>query len=851
MKNLKKVLALALAIALSLTMFAGAAFTDQEEINKTEAVDTLVALGVINGMPDGSFNPDGNVTRAEMAKMIYAVRMRGNTDAGNFAGLSTSFTDLYDTWYRGYVKWAQAAGIIDGKSATTFDPNGSVTGTEAAKMLLVLAGYTSDRAGLTGVNWETNTIRYASQAGLLDNMDNVDLSQALPREYAAQLIYNALFTPMVRWSNDSESFEELTNKDQAGDSGNNEITTIGLQYMDLRFYEGTFAGNYKTGAPCKDGEIVIGDKAIEYDLDLSWIGEEVEVLYQDNNLKGTTATLDKDDIVYGITKTGDTAVYNITKDDLQDANSGKIKFGGVNYSAAASIDVYINYVEDTDTSYTAANFDKGGSLYQDSADTIKFVTNDEGEIATAYIIDKTVSQIVSLSSDKVTLRGAGVKDIEDDSVVLYDGAAKDDYVYYAELYENDSEIVVEKATVLEDQEVTAIKGDEITIDGTAYGKSAETNNTDMTSISGGSDMTAGDKYDVVLYGTRWVAADATEESYDDYALVLGAEDSTITGLTVKLLLADNTTRVVSVDEDYEAGIVDKDEGIMVGYTIDEDNVAKLYAVDKTSTDYQADYDKASKTLTYGASDKAVTASGAVAFLKDDDDEWKAYSADSLDDQTASAAVPVYTATKSGKLVAFAFDLGKAVAGAGGDDLYGWVVDDASSLKDYKTLPVWNGEETIEVRFDSSANLAGKKGTFVKIEDFNAEKEYAASALVNIDGNAASLAALAAGAEDKFTKIDSFDLDRNLIVLTNEQVTNASGAKTETENQGLTLADDYVIIGIDRENEAIYEDATLQEYTDIYGEDYNNVLVVTNSDGEVIVIFIDVNNNINNTGKYSG
>ena len=113
MKNLKKVLALALAIALSLTMFAGAAFTDQEEINKTEAVDTLVALGVINGMPDGSFNPDGNVTRAEMAKMIYAVRMRGNTDAGNFAGLSTSFTDLYDDWYRGYVKWAQAAGIID------------------------------------------------------------------------------------------------------------------------------------------------------------------------------------------------------------------------------------------------------------------------------------------------------------------------------------------------------------------------------------------------------------------------------------------------------------------------------------------------------------------------------------------------------------------------------------------------------------------------------------------------------------------------------------------------------------------------------------------------------------------
>ena len=298
--------------------------------------------------------------------MIYAVRMRGNTDAGNFAGLSTSFTDLYDTWYRGYVKWAQAAGIIDGKSATTFDPNGSVTGTEAAKMLLVLAGYTSDRAGLTGVNWETNTIRYASQAGLLDNMDNVDLSQALPREYAAQLIYNALFIPMVRWSNDSQSFEELTNTTQAGDGGANSITTVGLQYMGLRFFEGTFDGNYQTDSTLRDGYVTFTGTSgsqedepvtVAYDLDLAWIGEEVEVLYQDNNLRGDINELDPNDSIYGINQTGDTTVYNITKGDLQNATNGadKIRFGGVNYDASTDITVYVNYVEQTGDTYTAAD----------------------------------------------------------------------------------------------------------------------------------------------------------------------------------------------------------------------------------------------------------------------------------------------------------------------------------------------------------------------------------------------------------------------------------------------------------------------------------------------------------------
>ena len=41
------------------------------DIEATEAVDTLSALGVINGYEDGSFKPNGTVTRAEMAAMIY------------------------------------------------------------------------------------------------------------------------------------------------------------------------------------------------------------------------------------------------------------------------------------------------------------------------------------------------------------------------------------------------------------------------------------------------------------------------------------------------------------------------------------------------------------------------------------------------------------------------------------------------------------------------------------------------------------------------------------------------------------------------------------------------------------
>ena len=134
-------------------MFAGAAFTDSADIKvDTEVVDTLVSLGVVNGYDDGSFKPNGTVTRAEMAKMIYVLRT-GNSDASAYNDDKTSFTDIGSHWARGYIKYCQSLGIIAGKSNTKFCPNDKVTAQEAAKMLLVTLGYNAEKAGLTGAGW--------------------------------------------------------------------------------------------------------------------------------------------------------------------------------------------------------------------------------------------------------------------------------------------------------------------------------------------------------------------------------------------------------------------------------------------------------------------------------------------------------------------------------------------------------------------------------------------------------------------------------------------------------------------------------------------------------------------------
>ncbi len=69
-------------------------------------------------------------------------------------------TDINSHWAKGYIKFCESQGIIAGYGDNTFKPDATVTGVEAAKMLLVLAGYDADKAGLVGSTWCTNTLKY-------------------------------------------------------------------------------------------------------------------------------------------------------------------------------------------------------------------------------------------------------------------------------------------------------------------------------------------------------------------------------------------------------------------------------------------------------------------------------------------------------------------------------------------------------------------------------------------------------------------------------------------------------------------------------------------------------------------
>ncbi|MBR3752144.1 MAG: S-layer homology domain-containing protein [Ruminiclostridium sp.] len=198
MRNLKKVLALVLAMAMSLSLAVSAgaatAFTDADSIDNAAAVDYCVALGIINGYEDGSFRPDDTISRAEATKLI-SIAMNGGEAAIADNGKS-SFSDVLTSanskWANKFIEFGVAAGFVAGMGDGTFAPDANVTGSQLSKMLLVACGYNAVEEGYVGSSWELNVNVDAAKAGLYDGLADVVPSEALSRDDAAQMIWNAL-----------------------------------------------------------------------------------------------------------------------------------------------------------------------------------------------------------------------------------------------------------------------------------------------------------------------------------------------------------------------------------------------------------------------------------------------------------------------------------------------------------------------------------------------------------------------------------------------------------------------------------------------------------------------------------
>ena len=104
-------------------------------------------------------------------------------------------------------------------------------------MLLVTLGYDAEKAGLVGAGWAAKTNALADENGLLEDV-NTSFTGPCPRQYAAQLIYNAIDTATVVWRDDAYTNVNVLGADNQ---------TIGEKYMGLKYATGVLMASGKVG----------------------------------------------------------------------------------------------------------------------------------------------------------------------------------------------------------------------------------------------------------------------------------------------------------------------------------------------------------------------------------------------------------------------------------------------------------------------------------------------------------------------------------------------------------------------------------------------------------------------------
>ena len=91
------------------------------------------ALGIINGTSSTTFSPEGTLKRAQIAALINRVAKVVGFDTSGYRHTFTDITGNY-SWVDTELGWASTVGIINGVSATRFNPDGDLT-TEQALLI--------------------------------------------------------------------------------------------------------------------------------------------------------------------------------------------------------------------------------------------------------------------------------------------------------------------------------------------------------------------------------------------------------------------------------------------------------------------------------------------------------------------------------------------------------------------------------------------------------------------------------------------------------------------------------------------------------------------------------------------
>ena len=578
MRNLKRALSLAMASIMVLGMMvvgAGAVsyddFSDKDKIVNDDAVSMLVELNVINGKDDGSFDPEGIVTRAEMAKMICVV-LNGGKDPSLGNVSNYTYTDTVGHWAAAYIEYCTTLGIVAGDGTGKFNPSNTVTGAEAAKMLLVALGFKSEIEGFTGANWAVNVNVRANQKGLFDEL-SINPSEGLTRDNAAQMVWNALDAGVV-----SYDYTLITDGSSITSSPtliDNESKTLLTDKFKVAKLEGVIVANENatsTGTAVEKEDVTVllltsddagskqdeGDKiTLKTATAANLLGKSVTMFAKDwkNGAYQTVLgnpVVSSDNMIATISESSDA---DDVKDALKDAGIKEV-------SKAVLVQNFIRATDKDDKELTISGMADVAKLTGNGIE-VTVISNDNDNKADFVIVTKMIAGKVSAYNAKgndgdgyITVsaltdiaKADQIAGAEFADVKGSENLAKDDIVLY---YRVGDTFYAEKADSV-NVTVTSTKGSDTIKDGkNTYKASAlsskydDDNNTVLTTA-----VEPDDEVTLYLDNFGYVVYTDAVTAADEYMFITGSDASVKDGfesLTIKGVLSDGTEVTASVNK---------------------------------------------------------------------------------------------------------------------------------------------------------------------------------------------------------------------------------------------------------------------------------------------------------------
>ena len=885
MRNLKRTLSLALASVMLVGMMSVGAsavnasdFTDADEIVNKDAVSTMTALGIINGKEDGSyFDPTGTVTRAEMAKML-CVAINGGVDPVLGVKDTPTFTDIKGHWAESYIEYCAANGIIAGRGNNKFDPTGTVSATEAAKMLLGVLGYNAEKSGLVGNDWAINTNVLANQNGLYKNLSNLNANTLLTRDNAAQMIYNALDANMVELNaagnyttsqysytgtesvvTGTERVWVLTIKENnctdsgikaavdalsgsvynsRSDADETVKEVAGAELSKVKYaLEQKTQNVYGENTVTKYADETMGHKYLSLITDGDAVLTDVEkdskgtyTLYMNGiTTKGQYTKVEGDysnligqkvEVLYKDSENV-YGVYASTDSSLiVESTAGKV---GTLSNNEVKIDG-TTYKVDSNVTTTALYTGKlidGLNVGGNKAAAVKAYDNDDnGKIDTVVYVPFTAAKVTYVGEKSFNTDVAGTN-IKFEDVNAYDDMAKNDYVIKSDAANtvDDTDTYVLADTV--EGKIEATKSDSVRIDGTWYNYVTTTPDTDLALDS---------TVKAAVLNGYIVKSEVVTSSHElqDYAVVVKT-DTDINGPQAKLLFADGTTKVVTTDKKYT------DTMGLVTYEVKKGEYVLTEAV--TDSADKAGFDKIVTGKYVNNSGKGKIggesiADDAVIFVKDSagkfstmaGSDFAKYSTTSVVDKNITAYANKDNSTGYNSIVLAYVELNAKVNSITSN--YGYVTSAVSTTKNndgetVSSFTFWDGAtEHKDIMTDEKVSLS--KGDIFTYEE-------------NKDGS--------------YTVTEVDNLLRTAIIAYNEKngdirFTDAS-LSDKGSNVNAEITKDTVIIGINSDDKAGVEGAvpTIAIETDKSGVYQANAYYVMGAGDEVKLLVVDTYGNI--------